>query len=196
MVLLKKGIPYRVLPTLDEEKPKGVTQLPALSHKGDIIMDPLAIAEFVERTYPHTSLTRQGIYSYQEVLEKSENFFPTLTAYIKNKDEGKDEALLTAFQAELDILDEILRTTPGRYLCGVELTLADLYLLPQLYHAVATVEHFKNIEFYQIEGDVTRPALENYLAHMFEMEEFNDKKAYYSVDQVVHGWKVIRGDKV
>ena len=183
------------MPTLDDEMPKGIAKLPALVHKGEVIIDPLAIAEFIERAYPHTSLTRQGVYSYQEVLEKTENFLPSLTSFIKNKDEDKDEALQAVFEKELDILDEILRTTPGQYLCGIEMTLADLYLLPQLFHAVGTVEHFKGLEFYQIEGDATRPALEAYLARMFDMEEFNDKKAFYSVDQVIHGWKVIRGDK-
>jgi len=29
---------------------------------------------------------------------------------------------------------------------------------------------------------------------MFDLEEFNDKRAYYNVDQVIYGWKVARGE--
>jgi hypothetical protein len=29
---------------------------------------------------------------------------------------------------------------------------------------------------------------------MFDMEEFNDKRVYYNVDQVIFGWKVARGE--
>jgi hypothetical protein len=59
---------------------------------------------------------------------------------------------------------------------------------------MVAMEHFKGFEFYHINCDPTRPALENYVARMFDMEEFNNKKAYYSVDQVIYGWKVARGE--
>lgn len=156
--------------------------------------DSLAIAEFIEKTYPQSSLTRQGAYSYQEVLEKTSAFFPTLSAFIKNKDENMDAALAADTEKQLDLIDEILRSTPGQYLCGLEMTLADLYLLPQLFHAMVTLDHFKGIEFYHIEGDPTRPALESYVSRMFDLEEFNSKKSYYNVDQVIYGWKVARGE--
>jgi hypothetical protein len=29
---------------------------------------------------------------------------------------------------------------------------------------------------------------------MFDMEEFNNKKAYYNIDQVISGWKMARGE--
>jgi glutathione S-transferase len=137
--LLKKGIPYKVIPTLGDKMPAGITQLPALSVKGEIIFDSLAIAEYIEKTYPHTSLTRQGAYSYQEVLEKSASFFPTLSSFIKNKDDSKDPALQAAVESQLDTLDEIIRSTPGQYMCGIEMTLADLYLVPQLFHAMVNI---------------------------------------------------------
>eukprot|EP00596_Hydrurales_sp_CCMP1899_P002502 CAMPEP_0119041594 /NCGR_PEP_ID=MMETSP1177-20130426/12581_1 /TAXON_ID=2985 /ORGANISM="Ochromonas sp, Strain CCMP1899" /LENGTH=262 /DNA_ID=CAMNT_0007007765 /DNA_START=188 /DNA_END=976 /DNA_ORIENTATION=- len=196
LVLLKKGIPYKVIPTLNDKMPAGITQLPSLSVKGEVISDSLAIAEYIEKSYPHTSLTRQGAYSYQEVLEKSASFFPTLSTFIKNKDDSKDPALQAAVETQLDTLDEIIRSTPGQYMCGIEMTLADLYLVPQLFHAMVAMEHFKDLEFYHIEGEPTRPALENYVARMFEMEEFNNKKAYYNIDQVINGWKTARGDKI
>ena len=199
LVLLKKGIRYSVHPTLSSQKPAWLVEkhegkLPALFVKGAALTDSLAIAEFIEKTYPQNSLTRQGAFSYQEVLEKTAGFFPALSGLIQNKDESKDEALIAAIETQFDIIDEILRSTPGQYLCGLELTLADLYLLPQLFHAMVTLDHFKGVEFYHIEGDPTRPALESYLARLLDMEEFNNKKVYYNVDQVIYGWKVARGE--
>lgn len=137
MVLLKKGIPYKVVPTSSDNKPawlneKHAGKLPCLVDKGQAVVDSLAIAEYIERTYPHSSLTRQGAYSYQEVLEKTAGFFPALSAFIKNKDASKDAALQAGVEAQLDVLDEIIRSTPGQYICGIELNLADLYLTPQV----------------------------------------------------------------
>jgi glutathione S-transferase len=132
------------------EKHEG--KLPALVHKGESLVDSLAIAEYIEKAFPHSSLTRQGAYSYQEVLEKTANFFPTLSTYIKNKEETLDEELFAKLEVEFDVLDEILRSTPGKYICGIELTLADLYLVPLLFHAMVTLEHFKDKQFYHIEG--------------------------------------------
>ena len=197
--MLKKGIRYSVRPTLPDKKPEWLLdsfggQLPVLVHKGQALVESLAIAEFLEKTYPQNSLTRQGAYSYQEVIEKTSNFFPALSAFVKNKDSSLDDALRGQVESQLDLLDSILRSTPGQYLCGLELTLADLYLLPQLFHAMVALEHFKGVEFYHVEGDATRPALESFVARMFDLEEFNNKRAYYNVDQVIYGWKVARGE--
>lgn len=201
LVLMKKGLKYSVIPTLPTSKPawlqeKHEGKMPAIVHKGVSMTDSLSIAEYIEKTFPHSSLTRQGAYSYQEVLEKTSGFFPALSSFIKNKDASKDEELQKNIETQLDVIDEILRSTPGQYVCGIELTLADLYLLPLLFHAMVTLDHFKGVEFYHVEGDFTRPALESYFARLLDLEEFNDKRAYYNVDQVVYGWKIARGDIV
>lgn len=195
----KKGVTYEVKPTLPETKPDWLVEkhggkIPAIVHKGKVVTDSLAIAEYLEKEYPHNSLTKQGAFSYQEILEKTSNFFPTLSAFIKNKDDSKDEALQAKFEAQLDALDELLRSTPGQFLGGLELTLADLYLLPQLFHACVASDHFKDFEVFHLEGDFTRPALETYISRMFDMEEFNNRRVYVSVDKVIYGWKVARGE--
>jgi len=211
MVMLKKGLSYTVRPVTSaaalpeaisqalpqkqkgKGKGKGVSGLPVLRHKGEVVTDALAIAEFIERTYPHSSLTRQGVHSYQEVLERTSAFFPTVTAWIVNKDASKEATLQADTEAALDQLDELIRTTPGKFICGIEMTLADLLLAPQLYHAMAALEHFKDYQFYHISGTPSRPALEHYMSRLFDLEEFNDKKAYYNVDAVISGWKLQRG---
>ena len=197
--MIKKGIKYNIHPTLPGNKPDWLTskhegKLPCIVHKGNSMVDSIAIAEYLERTFPHNSLTRQGAYSYQEILEKTSGFFPALAAFLKNKDSSRDASLRSSLEAQLDSLDELLRSTPGQYMCGIEMTLADLYLLPQLFHAVVALDRFKDMEIYHVTGNPVRPALENYIARMMDMEEFNDKRAYYNVDQVVYGWKTARGE--
>ena len=137
LVMMKKGLKYKLTPTSASNKPawlveKHAGKLPALLHKGTPMVDSLAIAEYLEKTFPVPSLTRQGSYSYQEVLEKTSGFFPALSAFIKNKDTAKDAGLSSALEAQLDLMDEVIRSTPGQFMCGVELTLADLYLVPQV----------------------------------------------------------------
>lgn len=194
MVLQKKGISYEVKPILETNKPELLTgkQLPVIVHNKKVVAGPIRIAEYIEKAYPQISLTRQGAYSYQEILEKTHKFFPALTAFVKNQDESKDALLQEKFEKQLDMLDEILRTTPGQYLGGLELTLADLYLLPQLFHATVALDHFKDFEVLHMEGNFRRPALESYISRMLDMNEFNKRGVYVSVDKIIHGWKQVR----
>lgn len=195
-MLQKKGISYEVKPTLETNKPAALDgkQLPAIVHNKRVVTGPIRIAEYIEKTFPQISLTRQGAYSYQEILEKTHKFFPALTALVKNKDEAKDALLQEKFEKQLDMLDEILRTTPGQYLGGLELTLADLYLLPQLFHATVALDHFKDFEVLHMEGNFRRPALESYISRMLDMSEFNKRGVYVSVDKIIHGWKQVRAE--
>lgn len=197
LTMLAKGLRYTVKPTLSNNKPQWLTEkhdgkMPALVHKGKSMTDSLAIAQYLEEQFPTPKLNRAGIFSYEEVLEKTAGFFPALSAYIKNKDEAKDDEFLTAVNSQLDNLDEIIRSSPGKYICGIEMTLADLYLAPQMYHAMITMDIFKGQTVYNMEAETVRPALENWFGRMLSMPEFNDKRAYYNVDQVVYGWKKAR----
>lgn len=138
--MLKKKLRYTVVPTLPEKRPDWLLenhngQLPALHDRdGTTLVGSLAIAEYLEEKHPHISLSREGTYTYQEVLEKTKGFFPALTAFILNKDPEQEETLREEMYAQLDLLDRLLRSTPGRYTGGIEMTLADLYLAPQLFH--------------------------------------------------------------
>jgi glutathione S-transferase len=200
LVLQKKGLMYNIHPTLATDKPaflveKHEGKMPCLVHKGESMTDSLAIAEFLEKMYPEPNLSRAGLFSYSEVMQKTSGFFPALSAYIKNKDETVEESLKADISAQLDIIDEVLRSSPGKYLCGIEMSLADLYLTPQLFHAYVTMDHFKGIDYLRFgAAEMVRPALEMYAAKMFDLPEFNNKRAYYNCDAVVNGWKKARGD--
>ncbi len=199
MVLLKKGVNYVVRPISPATIPSWITEkhdgvLPLIIHEGTAMTGPMKIAEFIDQRYPQNSLTRHGVCSYQEVLEKTKNFFPSVESYILNKDILLDAMYHDAVVKELDIIEDQLVTTPGRYLCGVEMTLADLYLLPQLFHAMIALEKFKKFEAIVVDSDSPRPVLDSYVEKMLDLKEFNNKKAYCGVDKVIFGWKVARGE--
>lgn len=199
MVLLKKGVNYVVKPVSPAKIPSWIinnhnSELPVILHEGSAMTGPLAIAEYIDQKYPQNSLTRQGICSYQEALEKTKNFFPAVKSFILNKDVLLDASFRNEVVKELNNIESLLISTPGRFLCGVEMTLADLYLLPQLFHAMVALEHFKKFEAVVVDGDSCRPVLDSYVDKMLDLKEFNHKKAYCGVDKVVFGWKVARGE--
>lgn len=197
---MRKNIPYErtlVHPDATEVErlnSQHISNLPILIHRDLILSDPFLMAEHLEKSFPFNSLTRQGVYSYQDVIEKLINFFPTLTMYVTNNDATKEIELQNNFELQLNLIEDILRSTPGKYLCGIELTLADLFIFPQIFHAIATMLHFKRTSIYTLGVEPSRPALEKYITCMIEMEEFNDKRAYYNIDRVVNCWKIRRGD--
>lgn len=56
------------------------------------------------------------------------------------------------------------------------------------------MDMFKQEEILNIGDDPQRPGLEKFMEYMFNMKEFNSKKCYYSMDQVIYGWRVARGE--
>jgi len=140
LVLQKKKLRYTIHPSLPSKRPEWLVekhggQVPALSFRGgESLVGTMAIAEYLEEKYPDVCLTREGTYTYKQVLEKTKHFFPTLTAFILNKDPELDPELRANMHEQLDLIDKLLRSAPGRFLCGIEMTLADLYLAPQLFH--------------------------------------------------------------
>lgn len=198
MIMVRKGIAYkRSLVTRNSEEwneyHEAEYQLPVLIHANNTISDPMEIAEYLEETFPEVCLTRPGIFMYDDILETIQDFFPTLTTYITNKDPNLETEYAKLFQEQLDLLEDILRSSPGKYLCGIELTLADLYILPQLFHAIATNIHFKKLEIYTCAINPERPALEKYIKHMLKLKEFKAHNVFTSIDKIVHTWKIRKG---
>lgn len=53
---------------------------------------------------------------------------------------------------------------------------------------------FKKEEILCYDSDYERPGLEKFMEYMFGLREFNHKKCYYNIDQVIYGWRVARGE--
>jgi glutathione S-transferase len=201
LVMQKKGIQYNVIPTLPSRRPDWILEehdgrMPVILNKinDESVSDPIAIAKYIEDLYPHASLIKNGTITYHDVLEKTSNFYPTLTKFLLNTKEENDPVLWKEMEAQLELIDEILRSTPGKYICGIDCNLADLYLTPLLWNAMVSIDVFKKIEILNMGTDPIRPALERYMTDMFYMKEFNDKRAYCHIDKIVYGWKVLRGE--
>lgn len=201
-MLQKKGVRYDVTPIApgampDWLKEKHDGQLPVLRHNDITMTDSLAIAEYLEQLFPLPSLTRRGMMTYQEALQKVEGFLPAAIALARNRDENKEEKLWKAMEAELDNLDLMLRSTPGKYLAGIDLTLADLYMLPLLFQTMIGLNHLKGFEFYHdMPKKSPRPALEVYMSRLFKLPEFNERRTYLHGTEVACEWKSIRDEGV
>jgi glutathione S-transferase len=180
-------------------KPPYNGKLPCLTDKRNnmIIADsPLQMAEYIEKQFPLLSLGRKDTFlSYKEVFEKTKDFVPILTAYLINLDKKKDPLLYTEVEKQLNYFDELLRSTPGRYFCGIDLTFIDLYLVPIFFSAMVALDHFKRVEILMLSPNIdpVRPALEKWMNHMFNMKEFNNKKGYVIADEIIYSWKVKMG---
>jgi glutathione S-transferase len=217
MVLIKKGVFYVAKNVLPDTVPDFLLSampadrlnvpfpLPCLHHQNQTYISPMVIAEHIDKHYPHKSLTKVGMYSYQEILDKTAQFYPKIkecmAAFedqnIKTRHDisSHNQQLLGTILSELEKLDQFLRTTPGHYFGGLDMTLADLYITPLLFRTVVAVEHFFKYPVLRVYSALTReqqtmfPALETYMTHMFNKEVFKDSRVYCDVDKVIHGWK-------
>lgn len=150
--------------------------------------------DYLETTFPNSTLMIPGVYSFQDVLSKTENFYPALKRYICNSDFDLEPELELEFNRELDRVDELCRSAPGHYVCGLDLTMADLYLLPLLHSTRIALEHFKGTSILNYQNTLRRPALERYLHRMFLDSDFNSPEVFIPTTTVVWGWKRTRGD--
>lgn len=218
MVLLKKGVFFETRSVRLEGWQSPMQNFPYLRHHNDNISGALLMAKHVERCYPHKSLLKLGKYTCDEALEIVEPFFGRVVKLISEIDSQgvgakngfdlspQNRQRFAAFLGELEILDMFLRSSPGQYLCGLDMTLADLYLAPRLFRALIAAEHFFQkalpVSMHtrphapgSVSSDRThRPlgtlsSLELYANHMFSKDIFQDRRAYCDVDKIIHGWK-------
>jgi glutathione S-transferase len=202
LILQKKGIEYSVVPISPMKSPKWIyhdhqSLFPIIKHvpTNYTLHGPLEIAEYLERLYPTPSLRESNYLDYREAINRSSGFWPAAYQYVTNKNESLEETYRNNLNIQMDILDEIKRSTPGPYLCGLKVTLADYYLLPKLFHAFCGIEQIKKEEFLNLDDDYHRPAIEEYMDKQFDMKEYHHKKIYYGIDLIVNSWKVERGER-
>jgi glutathione S-transferase len=171
--------------------------MPVIVNKltGESVSEPVAIAEYLENIYPEDTLRRNGTtITYIDAIRKFSGFYPALYNCITNKDPKKDGPLFKVVIDYIDTIDEMIRSTPGKFLCGIDFNMADLYLTPLLWNAQVSLDIFKQYELMQFDIDPERPALEKYMKYLFGMKEFNDKRVYIHVNKIVYGWKVYRNE--
>lgn len=201
MLLLHKQVDYHGTPVLPSNIPSILSQpqptsapanLTALVHKGIVITGPMKIAEYLEHNLPSHSLikssTGQNTKKYHEIIQQFQSFYPLLTKYLINNNQSMEETYAKEIEGYFDELDLLLRSTPGQYICGLEKTIADFYLLPQLYIAFVCLDHYKGMNLLLKKEEIKRPALVRYLKMMFRLPEFNHKNLCRSINSILHSW--------
>lgn len=199
MVMKKKNIthvskfvnPYD-LPAFIRDDFNG--SLPLMDHNGTKLTGVMSILNYLETNFTNRTILPPMMYSFEEVLATTENFYPTLHKYISNDDYNLDPELELEMGRELDKVDKLCRSSPGRYVCGLDLSLSDLYLLSLLYNARVALKHFKDYDMIQMLSDLKRPALEKWFKRLVQDPDFTSSDVYIPADVVIWGWKVRRGD--
>lgn len=128
-------------------------KMPVLQHGDVMIYETLAIADYVERAFDGPVLSPVAPQAHAQMLSwislTNAYFFPTMMGGIAKpllmaplQGEPTDHDLVAQSLPELDkqvaLLEASLRSSP--YLVGDGLTLADLFVLPNLFYASLTDE--------------------------------------------------------
>lgn len=158
IVLHAKGLDYDYVPielTKDAHKraefliinPQGF--VPALQDGQNIISQSPAIAEYLEETYPHPALlpteplprarVREAMHVVGCDIHPLQNLrvLRYLASEFGQQDEGIARWGRTWVGAGFDTLEKLAgdRSTDGKYSLGQSLTLADVWLIPQMFNA-------------------------------------------------------------
>ena len=149
-----KGVPYESVPVnLLKGEQRDETygsinpqkRLPALDVDGTILVQSPAILEYLDEVYPDPPLLPMGAVNRAKVravasivgcdIHPLNNLGPL--GYLK-KTLGHDQATADAWYAHwvregFEAIEALI--SPGPYACGAQVTLADLYLVPQVFNA-------------------------------------------------------------
>lgn len=118
--------------------------VPSLVHDGKIISDSTAILEYIEELFPTPSLFPKDLYQKAKVREVCEIINSSMHPYGNLKvlqhltqahgytQEQKDQWVQKWATQGLDALEKILAEFSGTYCFGEEITMADIYLYPQI----------------------------------------------------------------
>lgn len=162
-------------------------KIPALivtdnNNKSFNLAESTAIAEFIEETYPEPRLLPQDIFEKAKVRtvcsEVACNIQPIQNLPVLNmiNELGQDKAAWakTWITRGLQDLEKLLLTTRGKYCVGDNVTLADAFLIPQLYNA----RRF-NVDFNEF------PNIAEIEKNLVELEAFKQAHADNQPDAVV-----------
>lgn len=166
LVLEEKGLEYDLKPcggvadnNSDNHKPNWLVEhydgkMPALQHRKECYVESGVIAEYLDFFFPTPSLkasvSAKGATTATTAAaeEAIDGFFPAMAKYLKStSDADSDEhvLLLENLKTALFRLETYLSRPDGTdYLCGDNVCLLDLGLIPKLYHLQVGIEGFKN----------------------------------------------------
>jgi glutathione S-transferase len=198
MVLHEKGLPFTVIPSIQETKPDWLIDfyggsMPALRHRKECYVDSDVIAQYLDFFFIEPKLSEYSKAVMSEASDSTDGFFPALAKYLKSTTDG-DEAdleLKESLKQALSKIEEQLNHDgkTGPYLAGdgEDLTLLDCALAPKLYHMSVGLKEFKSSE---IDVGSEFPLVKNYMDAVFDRESF--KNSIYPEETIVWGWSNAR----
>lgn len=154
LALAHKGVAYEYVavnllkgeqhqPAHKERNPTGMVPVLELD-SGERIAQSMAIAEYLEEAYPERPLLPKALAARGHVrmlcelvnsgIQPFQN--PGTTNHVRDVLHADEKAFARHFIAlGLENLQKLATAKAGRYLCGDAVTLADCFLVPQLYAA-------------------------------------------------------------
>lgn len=157
--------------------------VPTLIHDGKIIPESFAIIEYLDEVFPQTPLMPKDAYKrarIRQVCEVINSFMHPMAnlktlKYLTNKhgydQDQKDEWAQHWIYQGLEVLETTLKEFSGTYSFGDEITMADIFLIPQL----LTAQRYK--------ADITRfPTLVKTNNNCLKLEAFKKAHPFNQMD--------------
>ncbi|GAB6020632.1 Glutathione S-transferase zeta-1 [Chamberlinius hualienensis] len=150
IVLAYKGIEYEQRPInllkgqhLDEEflKINPMGQVPAFHENGTTLVQSASIIEYLEEQYPTPALLpkdaigRAKARAISELIGSGIQPLQNLTVIQKVDESNKSTWPQFWIVKGFNALEKMLQETAGKYCVGDDVTVADCYLIPQIYNA-------------------------------------------------------------
>jgi glutathione S-transferase len=140
MACIEKGVEYELVPiaygSADHAAMHPFSRIPVLEHDGRIITEGLAITAYLDEAFDGPALQPadlDGRTRMREWLSRCADYaFRDVVRNVPRKRTPTDEELATA-RSVLERLDALVGT--AQFLVGTNVTLADLYLAPQVSNA-------------------------------------------------------------
>ena len=104
-----------------------------------VVTESRTIGEAIDAMCPEPSLSPAGL---EDADAAAAGLFPAMAGYVKNVEPEKDDELKKALLLALCKLDAHLAQS-GTYLAGEQVSLADCFLAPKLYHMSIVAQYYK-----------------------------------------------------
>lgn len=192
LCLETKSLSYNLEPHGPDNKPAWLLEgyggkMPALEIGSGadrrVVTESRTIAEEIDRLCPSPSLSPEGLEAGDAAAA---DVFPAMAGYVKNTDAARVDELKKPLLLALCKLDAHLASS-GSFVAGEQMSMADCFLVPKLYHMQIVAAHFHGFEVPpQFE------ALQAYMSRTLESVMF--RRTAPVPPMVKWGWANARGN--
>ncbi len=124
------------------KNPSGL--VPCLENEGKVLSESTAIIEWLEETFPQSPILPRDPWQRAETREIASMIATGIQPlqnlkvqkHVSSEPKAREEWSRFFIQSGLDVVEAKLKDRPGLYCMGDDVSLADLYLVPQIYNAL------------------------------------------------------------